>query len=146
MREPIFNWNDEQGVAICILDDGHRTYTGTAICDDEDLVDFKSEKVGCEIAMHRAVITYLTNLRDNELKPQIKALRHLLACVKQSKRHDDKNYEFQALRKEIRRLENQLHTVNNSLATEKDNLKTYIEIKNELHTSLREKRKKAKDN
>ena len=146
MENPLFHWDDETGEALCVLWFNGRNFVGTAQCDEEDMADFKSEKVGCEIAFARAEIKAMVFLRDMELRPQIKALRHLLACIKQSSHHNENSYEFQALRREIRRLENQLDAVNQDLVELKQNLKDYIEMKNTFHKELREKRKKAKDN
>ena len=78
-HEPIFNWDEETGVASCILSDGEKVYTGFAQChpDDEDM---KGQKTGCEIAFRRAKINALRGYRD-ELKTQLKALNQLFYSI-----------------------------------------------------------------
>lgn len=146
MSEPIFNWDEKEGIASCILaDSNNNVFTGVAYCCEEDQ-EFKSEKTGCEIALARAEIKFFTHIRDNELKPSIKALKHLQACMQQSTHFNKDSYENQALRREIRRLEKLLNTVNDELAGLKENLSAYINGKERLHNLLRERRNKDKVN
>ena len=146
MSEPIFNWDEEEGVATCILSDSkNNVFTGIAYCCDED-EEFKSEKTGCEIALARAEIKLFTHIRDNELKPQLSALKHFHACIQQSKEFSQNSYENKALCREIHRLENLLDTANDELAGVKESLKEYIEGKERFHKLLKERRNKDKLN
>ena len=54
-HEPKFFFNPENGSSLCVLTTKNSTYVGTAQCRDADR-DMMSEKTGCEIAYHRAVI------------------------------------------------------------------------------------------
>ena len=74
-HEPIFNWDEDAGVASCILSDGEKVFTGFAQCHPDDK-DMSSEKTGCEIAFRRARINALRGYRD-ELKIKLKALNQL---------------------------------------------------------------------
>ena len=37
-HEPIFSWDEETGIASCILTDGEKVYTGIAQCHDGDVL------------------------------------------------------------------------------------------------------------
>lgn len=63
-REPAFSWDPETGSALCLLFNKNDTYIGTAFCSPEDK-DMMSEKTGCEIAYHRALIAALRARRDD---------------------------------------------------------------------------------
>lgn len=71
-HEPIFEWDEESGLASCILTDGQHYYTGIAQCHYDD-ADMKSEKTGCEIAFRRAKIHAMQDYK-NELKIKLSAL------------------------------------------------------------------------
>ena len=83
-REPQFNWDPESGVAICALTDGDNIFMGTAACAAED-IDMMSEKTGCQIALWRAEIKYYIHIRDNEVKPALKALKQFYYTMNRSK-------------------------------------------------------------
>lgn len=147
MAEPNFNWDEENGVATCAIYDArlNKVFVGVAMCLPED-EEFKSEMTGCEIALARAQIKLLTEIRDSELKPSIKALKHLQGCMQQSPRFNKESYENQSLRREIRRLENLLATTNQELAEVKQGLKDYIEMKDHFYHILKERQNKDKLN
>lgn len=51
---PEFTWDEETGIAICIItDDKQRTFIGEATCHPDD-TDMRSERTGCELAFRRA--------------------------------------------------------------------------------------------
>lgn len=70
----------ENGTTICTLrDKANNVVYGYAQCHPEDIY---SERVGDYIATIRAEIKYYKLISRIELEPQIKTLRHLLACIK----------------------------------------------------------------
>ena len=140
-NEPIFNWDEEAGIASCILSDGEKVYTGFAQChpDDEDM---KGQKTGCEIAFRRARINALRGYRD-ELKIQIKALNQLYYSMNKSTKFNEKSYENRMLQRQIRMINFDLATTKEMIATEEQNLRAYIKSKDVFYTQTRKRRQKA---
>ena len=60
--------------------------------DTKDM-DMMSEKTGCQIAQWRAELDFYIHIRDNELKPQIQVLNHLLSTVSQRKDFNSKSQD-----------------------------------------------------
>ena len=140
-NEPIFNWDEETGVASCILSDGEKVYTGFAQChpDDEDM---KGQKTGCEIAFRRAKINALRGYRD-ELKIQLKALNQLFYSINKSKKFNAKSYENKMLQRQIRMINFDLATTKEMIASEEQNLIAYIKSKDVFYVQTRKRRQKA---
>ena len=140
-HEPIFNWDEETGVASCILSDGEKVYTGFAQChpDDEDM---KGQKTGCEIAFRRARINALRGYRD-ELKIQLKALDQLYHSMNISYRFNEKSYENKMLQRQIRMINFDLATTKEMIAGEEQNLIAYIKSKDVFYVQTRKRRQKA---
>ena len=140
-NEPIFNWDEETGISSCIVSDGEKVYTGFAQChpDDEDM---KGQKTGCEIAFRRARINTLRGYRD-ELKIQLKALNQLYYSMNKSAKFNEKSYENKMLQRQIRMINFDLATTKEMIATEQENLRTYIKEKDEFYNKTRMRRKKA---
>ena len=138
-NEPRFIWDEEDGVATCILTDGKNQFVGEAICHDQD-GDMKSEKTGCEIAAKRALIQYLTHIRDNELTPRLKALNQLYYNMKHSNHFNEKSYENKMLQRQIRMTKDDLATIKEELATTKQELNEYISKKEEFYQKVRKQR------
>jgi hypothetical protein len=88
----------------------------------------------------RASIKVLTHIRDNELRPQLKALYQLYYSMKHSKQFNSKSYESITLYKHIRSLENELATTRKKLVGLKQGLKDYIDEKEKLYQRIRKKR------
>ena len=143
-NEPIFNWDEETGISSCIVSDGEKVYTGFAQChpDDEDM---KGQKTGCEIAFRRARINALRGYRD-ELKIQLKALNQLYYSMNRSTKFNEKSYENRMLYRQIRMINFDLTTTKEMIATEQENLRTYIKEKDEFYNKTRMRRKKANIN
>ena len=143
-NEPIFNWDEETGISSCIVSDGEKVYTGFAQChpDDEDM---KGQKTGCEIAFRRARINALRGYRD-ELKIQLKALNQLYYSMNRSTKFNEKSYENRMLQRQIRMINFDLTTTKEMIATEQENLRTYIKEKDEFYNKTRMRRKKANVN
>ena len=139
-HEPIFSWDEEQGLASCILTDGKQVYTGIAQCHPED-VDMMSEKTGCEIAFKRAKIEALRALRD-ELKIRLSTLKQLYHSMNISHRFNEKSYENKMLQRQIRSINFDLTTTKEIIASEEQNLREYLKNKDEFYVKIRKMRKK----
>ena len=137
-NKPIFNWDEEAGIASCILSDGEKVYTGFAQChpDDEDM---KGQKTGCEIAFRRARISALRGYRD-ELKIRLAALKQLYYSMNISHRFNEKSYENKMLQRQIRMTDFDLTTTKEMIATEEKNLRAYIKEKDEFYNKTRKRR------
>ena len=128
----------EDGNATCTIDYRGLSFVGTATCHADDR-DFMNERVGMSIAECRANIKLLRFIRDYEIKPQLKILNHLLNNMKNSKHYNPISYEAKMLRSQIRAIEKELVTINNSIADEQKFLKDYIDGKDKLYQRLRAK-------
>jgi hypothetical protein len=135
-NQPIFEWDEESGKALCILTDGNDTFIGTASCAEAD-EDMKSEKTGCTIALYRAEIQYYRHIRDHILKPSLGALNQLYYSINKSKRFNEKSYENKMLCRQISQKETDLDTINEMITTTQQNLKTYLDEKEKLFKRLR---------
>lgn len=147
-HEPIFNWDEDAGVASCILSDGEKVFTGFAQCHPDDK-DMSSEKTGCEIAFRRARINALRGYRD-ELKIKLKALNQLFYSMNKSYRFNEKSYENKMLQRQIRMIDFDLTTTKEMIATEEQSLRQYLSDKDKFYTKTRirriERAKKANNN
>ncbi len=147
-NEPIFSWEEESGIASCILSDGEKIYTGFAQCHPDD-GDMKGQKTGCEIAFRRARINALRGYRD-ELKIKLAALNQLYHSMDMSHCFNPKSYENKMLQRQIRMTKFDLDTTKEMIATEKQNLNAYIKEKDDFYRKTRarriEREKKANSN
>ena len=132
----IFTYNTETGISVCEILYNNNTFKGEAHCHEEDF-DFMSERVGMTIAEVRANIALMKHMRDNEIKPQIKVLKHLYSNIKNSKDHNPKSHETKMLRRNIRQLEFELHAINNAIADERKFITDYISGKEKLYQRIR---------
>ena len=141
-NKPIFNWDAEQRIASCVLSTGTKVFSGIAQChpDDEDMM---SEKTGCEIAFRRAKIDLLRDYR-NEIEIKLSALNQLYYSMNQSKKFDNKSYEYKMLKRQINMYKFDLETVKEQIQQEQDSLREYIENKGKFYTHIRTNRQKAK--
>lgn len=135
-NRPKFEYDKETGLSVCTLTIDGKLFTGIAQCHPEDM-DMESEKVGCEIAYHRAIIEALRHRRDNEIKPSIKALKQLYYSTKHSKKFDKYSYETRMLWGQIHNWQCDLITVNQMIDTERKFISSYIHTKEELYRNIR---------
>lgn len=145
MNKPLFTWDPEAGVATCTLTDKDKTFIGTAICAPDD-IDMMSEKTGCQIAQWRAELNFYIHIRDNELKPQIQVLNHLLSTVSQRYDFNSKSHDAKMMYSLYRQKENDLAVIKDMIAMRKQMLKEYIEEKDKFYQKIRTRRAKAKNN
>ena len=144
-HEPIFKWDPDTGTATCILTDGHNIFVGIATCSPEDQ-DMMNEKTGCHIAQFRAEIDYLIHIRDNELKPKLAALKQLYFSINKSSHFNEKSYETKMLRRQIYLINSDLNAVKEELTQVKEDLKFYLQEKENFYKKVRENRLKVKNN
>lgn len=136
-----YEFNEESGISICHIFDKDEMFIGFAVCHDDDM-DFLSERTGLQIAEVRAEIDALKHIRDYELTPALKALKHLQDNMKTSKNYNPKSYEAKMLRRQVCIKENELAAIKQEIIKRKAFLIDYIQQKDELHQKLR----KVKDN
>lgn len=137
-RQPIFEWDEESGIASCILTDGQHYYVGTAQCHTEDK-DMQSEKTGCEIAFKRARIKTWQGYKD-ELKIKLAALNQLYYSMKHSTHFNENSYENKMLQRQINLIKFDLDTVKEIIDNEQKDLRDYIKDKDIFYNKVREKR------
>lgn len=145
-HEPIFKWDENTGIASCILENGENIYIGMAKCHPDD-ADMKGQKTGCEIAYRRAQINILRAYR-NELKTKLSALNQLYYSMNKSKNFNEKSYENKMLQRQIHIINFDLTTIKEMIANEQQNLRNYIKEKDEFYKKTRNRRKNSynKDN
>lgn len=139
-NQPMFEWDQETGSALCVLTDGENTFVGTAHCHEQDL-DMCSEKTGCTIALYRAEIEYYKHIKNNILIPQLNALNQLYYSMNRSKYFNPKGYENIMLQRQIRQRKFDLDTITELLTTKKAKLKSYLDEKEKLYQRIRFNRK-----
>ena len=127
-----------EGSAVCIIKYNGYDFVGRADCHPDD-EDFESERVGLTIAESRANIKVLRHIRNCEIKPQLKILKHLFNNMKSSTYHDPYSYEAKMMRSQIHVIEKELATINNAIADEQKFIKDYINGKDKMYKRLRGK-------
>jgi transcriptional regulator NrdR family protein len=144
-KNPDIVWNEELGVASCYLTDKYEnTFVGTAVCHPDE-ADFKSEKIGCEIACARAEIDYLRYVKNYEIAKEIKTLKHFLSTIEQSKKYNPDLYENKMLRKAIENKELEYESVKEMINQKENSLNDYLKTKAVLHEKLRKMRAAKED-
>lgn len=138
-RQPYYDWNEEGGIATCILDDGKNTFLGLATCHPDD-EDFQSEKTGLYIAEARAEIQALKHYKNNVLKPGLDALKQLYYSMNHSKQYNKKSYEAKMLYKQMKIKENDIKTVQEIINERKSDLKKYIDDKDTFYKTVKRNR------
>lgn len=130
-----FHFHDEKGEALCIIEDKNHYFYGLATCHPND-EDFMSERTGCYIAELRARIKHLKHIKNNEIIPQINALKHVISTLGPKAEGE---YTYRRLVRELRNLEEELANCINIIADTQDYIKTYIEQKDNLYKKIRAK-------
>ena len=138
-RQPAFSWDPETGSALCILSDKNNTYYGTATCSPDDQ-DMMSEKTGCEIAYHRALITALRSRRD-ELQIQYQGLHNYYYTMNKSKWFNENSYEARRLNSHMSMLLEDIDALKEEIKAEQNFLRNYMKDKAEFYKKIRHNRK-----
>lgn len=139
MSKPSFCFDPDLGSSLCVLESKTKTYVGTAQCAEEDR-DMMSEKTGCEIAYHRAVLNSLIDYRET-LKNELNGLKKYYYSVCQSKQFDKKSYMAKMLNRQILMREDDIATAQDLIHQEKEYLKNYLSDKAILYKKIRNIRK-----
>lgn len=141
MQNIHFDWDEKTGTCGCTLKYKDKCFIGFALCHPDD-IDMKNKLMGQIIAEGRATARCLQHIRDNELKPQLRALKQLYYSMNKSKHFNPKSYENIMLYRQIRFLENDLIAIKEELARIKQNIKEYISQKENDHKLIRKYLKK----
>ena len=143
MKEPIFTWDEETGIATCELSgiDGMK-FIGKATCHNDDL-DMKSQHTGYELAFRRAEIEAYRYYR-NILKSQLDALKQLYYSMKHSGNFNEKSYENYMLQRQIKLKEIDINEVKTMLIEKRLGITEIIASKEALYQQLRKLRNKNK--
>lgn len=136
-----YHWYEEGGIAVAILRHKGKEWHGTAFCHTDDL-DFCSQHTGMIIAEHRATIEYYKDLK-RQLRVEINAIERLKTQMISGAKCNSKSREMKVLYSELRRLKNELATVNCGLQQLRESLKEFINIKDKMYNKIRNKRKEA---
>ena len=138
-KEPVCSWDAETGVATFTIYYHNQTFVGKATChpDDEDMCN---ELTGCAIAESRAAIAFYQHIRDNELKPQLKALKQYYYSMNRSKKFNPESYEVYMLYRQIENIKNDLNAIQEILQELRNSLSHYIQEKENMYQSLRKLR------
>lgn len=101
-------------------------------------------RTGQEIAYRRAEINAYKKYRDN-IKIRLSVLNQLYYSMNQSKHFNPKSYENKMLQRQIHFLQDDLDTVNNILATLQENLREYLQKKDEFYKQIRKNRQRREN-
>jgi hypothetical protein len=136
-----FDWIEEEGITVCHMYGKEGEFFGESYCHPEDY-DFKSKLTGGFIAETRAEITYLKHKRDNQLKPAINELTHLLSILEAKK---DRSPDVEkTIYKELKNRQSELIDIKEHIKELREGLSNYLTAKDEYHQKLR-RAKKIKD-
>jgi tetratricopeptide (TPR) repeat protein len=81
MGQPIFDYNETTATSTCFLEFEGQIFIGTAQAHPDDM-DMASKLVGQDIAYRRAMIKYLSFVRDWQIKTELRALKQLYYLLK----------------------------------------------------------------
>lgn len=144
MKQPLYEWDETIGGAYCTIYYKNTEFRGVAICHEND-EDMKSKLTGQIIAEMRATILLLQHIRDNEIKPQLQALKQFYYSINRSKHYNKKSYENKMLYRQIKKLEKDLQDVKLELSLTREDLNKYIDDKESIYQVIRDRRAKAEN-
>lgn len=139
MKIPEYIWDEETGTATCRIYYKGLCFEGFAHCHEIDS-DMKSRLTGEKIAEFRAMRKYLRHIKAYEIKPRLAALNDYYNSICKNTKFNANSYEMKILRRRIRFLEDDLDTINESIAVVNKNLNEYISSKEKMFKKLRSKR------
>jgi hypothetical protein len=144
MKNVVYEWQPEEGLAICKVYYNNIEFKGTASCHPDD-IDMCSKMTGQTIAELRAEIKKLQHIRDNELRPQLKVLNQLYYAMNRSKEYNKKSYESKMLYRAIKNISNELDMIKEMLDSDRKFLKDYIGLKDIYYKNIRSRREAKAD-
>lgn len=144
MKNVVYEWQPEEGLAICKVYYNNIEFKGIASCHPDDM-DMCSKMTGQTIAELRAEIKKLQHIRDNELRPQLKVLNQLYYAMNRSKEYNKKSYESKMLYRAIKNISNELDMIKEMLDNDRKFLKEYIDLKDIYYKNIRSRREAKAD-
>ena len=136
----IYDYDKNSLKSSCIIEKNNIIGVGNAFCHPKDK-DIASERTGMHIAEDRAYIHYLQNYKASQLRPALKALKHVYSTMSHSKQFNPYSYEAKRLRKEIKNIEQEINKVSCSIENIKLRTKEYIDDKEKMADFYRTKLK-----
>ena len=133
-------WDKEKMEAKCTIELPSGTLTTVAKCHPDDY-DFGNEFTGYDIADRRMSIKILQT-HKYELNIRLSALNQLYYSMKHSKRFNEKSYENKMLQRQINMIKQDIQTTKEMIEEERNNLKSYIDTKDDFYKKIRANRKK----
>lgn len=142
-KEPQYYFDEESGVAGCVLFYNDKEIEGSALCHPQD-EDMKSEKVGCHIAESRALTKYYKVLREETIV-SLRALNEYYDKLKKNEYYDENSFPVILLKQTIEEKEKELKEIRALIKEEQKELYTYINLKDKMYVMMRAMRaEKAK--
>lgn len=138
-RKPKFYFEPSSGSSMCVIETKNKTFIGTAQCADADR-DMLSEKTGCEIAYHRAIIHTLEG-HLSDLQNELMGLHKYFYSVNQSKYFDQNCYMANMLKSQMEQREEEIRVTRDLIQKEKAYLKNFMADKALFYQKVRRNRK-----
>jgi len=132
------NWDEENGITIYRVSYDNKYYVGISECHPDDK-EFQSQDFGEALASVRATLDFLRDLRDNEIIPQLKIIKHLYTNMTTSKQYNPKSYEATMIRRKYLQLQDQYTTVRNQIRQFKDQEAFILDTKESFNSLIRSK-------
>lgn len=133
-----FSYDPETHTTYCEREGKHTKFYGSARCHPNDW-EFESKLVGEHYAYTRSMIEELVANR-NELRAELKVLRHLYNILEQNPRVHYDSIECFTIRKQIKNIERDLADVRDLIRTTKSEMRDMMEAKDEFYKKLRKVR------
>lgn len=144
-REEEFDWDEATGTCICKITTNFGEFYGNACCHYDDR-DMQSQRTGEQIAYHRALINMLKYEKRCILMPQIKVLEHLQSILNSKKKCAESDlYAAITLKRQLTNLKFELQIVRDNIEGEREQLREYINKKEEMYQRIRAKQSKNQD-
>lgn len=136
----IFNWDEETGMASCILTDKkNNIFLGLAQCHPDDR-DMMNQYTGQEIAYRRALLKALRFYKKNELTIKYQALYHYYNIINHSKYSNEQSYEVKMLKRQLTMLKEDINSMKEYIAEEQEKLNEFLRLKEEFYQHIRNNR------
>lgn len=136
-----YHWDEDSGIATCIIEDKNGRYIGVAKCSPKD-ADMKNEKTGLIIAEARANIK-LIKAEKSRTAQELKALNHYYHCIKDSKHFRPESYEANMLYRQTTQLKETIDSYNDIIKLQEKELDRFFQEKLKFYISVRKHRQKA---
>lgn len=138
-----YEYDKENGVSTCIITNKQgKVFVGMAQCHPDDM-DMNSEYTGSSIAEMRAERAALRDMRDNEIIPELRALKELHGSMKHSKQFNPKSYENIMLQRMIRQKETELQDIRLLVSRQNQAIREFIFEKEKCYQGIRRHRAEA---